>query len=85
MVYFKTTREGWLDLQHRFSQGNGPRIFEFKKEICYLSQDLIINGYYTKFKGLWDELSDCRTCSCGHQVKEGTISFLMGLMIPMQR
>ena len=30
VVYFKTAREVWLDLQHRFSQGNGPRIFELK-------------------------------------------------------
>lgn len=26
-VYFKTARVVWLDLQNRFSQGNGPRIF----------------------------------------------------------
>ena len=30
VVYFKTAREAWLDLQHRFSQGNGPCIFELK-------------------------------------------------------
>ncbi|KAL0008517.1 hypothetical protein SO802_010019 [Lithocarpus litseifolius] len=71
VIYFKTTRKVWLDLQHRVSQG---------KEACSLSQeDLTINGYYMKFKGLWDELSDYRTCSCGHQVQECTMSFLMGL------
>lgn len=79
VVYFKTAREVWLDLQHQFSQGNDPRIFELKKEICSLSQeDLTINGYYTKFKGLWDELSDYRTCSCGYQIEE-CIVFLDGL------
>lgn len=80
IVYFKTARDVWLDLQHRFSQGNGPRIFELKKEVCSLSQkDLTINGYYTKFKSLWDELSNYRTYSCGHQIEECTMSFLMGL------
>ena len=67
VVYFKTAREVWLDLQHKFSQGNGPRIFKLRQEICSLAQeDLSINSYYTKFKSLWQELSDYRTCSCGH-------------------
>ena len=79
-MYFKTAREVWLDLQHRFSQGNGPRIFELRREVFSLSQeDLTVNAYYTKFKGLWDELSDYRTCSCGHQAEECVMSFLMGL------
>jgi len=67
-------------LQHRFSQGNGPRIFELRKEVGSLVQeDLSINGYYTKFKGLWEELSDYSTCSCGHQKEECVMSFLMCL------
>ena len=80
VVYFKTAREVWLDLQHRFSQGNGPRIFELRQEICSLAQeDLSISSYYTKFKSLWQELSDYRTCSCGHQAEDCVMSFLMGL------
>ena len=80
VVYFKTAREVWLDLQHRFAQGNGPRIFELKREICSLTQeDLTINGYYTKFKSLWQEFAEYRTCSCGHQAEECVMSFLMGL------
>ena len=80
VVYLKKAREVWLDLQHKFSQGNGPRIFELRKEVCSLFQeDLSINGYYTKLKGLWEELLDYRTCSCGHQVEECVMSFLMCL------
>ena len=80
VVYFKTAREVWLDLQHRFSQGNGPRIFELRQEICSLAQeDLSISSYYTKFKSLWQELSDYRTCSCGHQAEDCVMSFFMGL------
>ena len=79
-MYFKISREVWLDLQHRFSQGSGPRIFELSREVFSLSQeDLTINAYYTKFKGLWDELSEYRTYSCGHQAEECVMSFLMGL------
>ena len=69
-----------IDLQFRFGQGNGPRIFELRKEISSLTQDnLTINAYCTKFKGLWDEFSNYRTCTCGHQVEDCTMSFLMGL------
>ncbi|XP_075665797.1 uncharacterized protein LOC142635544 [Castanea sativa] len=61
-------------------KGNGPRIFELRKEISSLTQeDLTINAYYTKFKGLWDEFSNYRTCTYGHQVEDCTLSFLMGL------
>ncbi|XP_030974852.1 uncharacterized protein LOC115994750 [Quercus lobata] len=80
VVYFKTAREVWLDLQHRFSQGNGPHIFELRQEICSLAQeDLSISSYYTKFKSLWQELLDYRNCSCGHQAEDCVMSFLMGL------
>ena len=78
MVYFKTTNKVWLDLQHRFSQDNGPHIFELRKEICSLAQEnLSISSYYTKFKSLLQELSDYRTCSSGHQV-EDCVVFLDG-------
>ena len=80
IVYFKSAKDVWIDLQFRFGQGNGPRIFELRKEISSLTQgNLTINAYYTKFKGLWDEFSNYRTCICGHQVEECTMSFLMGL------
>ena len=80
VVYFKTAREVWVDLQFRFSQGNGPRIFELRKEVSSLAQeDMSINTYYTKFKGVWDEFTAYRNCTCGHQVEDCTMSFLMGL------
>ncbi|XP_075645490.1 uncharacterized protein LOC142616547 [Castanea sativa] len=80
IVYFKTARDVWIDLQYRYGQGNGPRIFELRKEISALTQEnLSINAYYTKFKGLWDEFTNFRTCTCGHQVEDCTMSFLMGL------
>ncbi|XP_050281253.1 uncharacterized protein LOC126722142 [Quercus robur] len=80
IVYFKTTREVWLDLQYRYGQGNVPRILELRKEVSSLTQEyLSINAYYTKFKGLWDEFSNYRTCICGHHVEDCTMSFSMGL------
>ena len=34
IVYFKT--DVWIDLQNRFGQGNGPTIFDLRKEISSL-------------------------------------------------
>ena len=33
IVYFKTARDVWLDLQYRFGQGNGPTIFDLRKRL----------------------------------------------------
>ena len=30
VVYFKIAKEFWVDLEYRYSQGNGPRIFELR-------------------------------------------------------
>ncbi|KAL4606924.1 hypothetical protein ACB092_09G138500 [Castanea dentata] len=27
-----------------------------------------VNAYYTKFKGIWDEFTAYRKCTCGHQI-----------------
>ena len=54
--------------------------FKLREEVSFLAQkDLTINAYYTKFKSVWDEYSNYRSCSCGHQVKDCTMSFLIGL------
>ena len=79
-IYFKTARDVWLNLQHRYCQGNDPRIFELRKEVSSLAQeDLTINAYYTKFKSVWDEYFNYRSCFYGHQVEDCTMLFLMGL------
>ena len=75
VVYFKIAREVWLDLQHRFSQGNGPRIFELRKETCSLAQeDLSISSYYNKFKSLWQELQIIGLVLV--VIRQKTVSFL---------
>ncbi|XP_075646895.1 uncharacterized protein LOC142617820 [Castanea sativa] len=80
VIYFKSAREVWLDLLHRYSQGNGPRIFELRKAVSSLAQeDSSLNAYYTRFKGVWDEFSNYWTCTCGHQDEECTMAFFMGL------
>ena len=57
VTYADTTREIWIDLKERFSQGNVPRIHELKRDLSLLLQgNLSVVQYYKKFKALWDEL-----------------------------
>ena len=80
----------WTDLKERFSQSNAPRIFQLQREIVSLQQStLLVTLYYSKLKGLWDELnsySEPITCSCGASCKivekdqaNKVMQFLMGL------
>jgi hypothetical protein len=90
VIYIDTCHGMWLDLKERFSQKNGPRVFQLQKSISALSQgDSSVSSYFTQLKSLWDELSNYRSippCSCGsmkvvaelfHQ--EYIYHFLMGL------
>ncbi|XP_022853221.1 uncharacterized protein LOC111374725 [Olea europaea var. sylvestris] len=69
VAYFVTAHEMWNDLEERFSQGNAPRIHQLKTEMVNtLQQGLTISAYYTKLKGIWDELStysQIPACTCG--------------------
>lgn len=52
-MYADTAWEVWLDLKERYSQGNGPRVFQLQKAIAALTQDqLSANTNYTR---LWEE------------------------------
>ncbi|XP_041023988.1 uncharacterized protein LOC121264752 [Juglans microcarpa x Juglans regia] len=90
VIYVESTMEMWSDLQQRFSQGNGPQIFQLQKSIrSFMQNDLSVSAYYTQMKGLWDELMNYRPLpiySCGglralmdmHQ-QDYVMRFLMGL------
>ncbi|KAF5468281.1 hypothetical protein F2P56_012445 [Juglans regia] len=90
VLYIANAKEVWDDLRDRFSQANGPRIFQLQSQISGLSQGaLSVSAYFTILKGLWDELSNYKplhVCSCGAlkevvavQHSEYVIQFLVGL------
>ncbi|KAM2583718.1 hypothetical protein TB2_044793 [Malus domestica] len=90
VLYTDSPSEIWEDLKERFSQGNVSRIFQIKREIIeYRQRQRSISAYYTKLKGLWDELASYNTipaCTCGtmkaineREQQEQVIQFLMGL------
>ncbi|XP_070004224.1 uncharacterized protein [Nicotiana sylvestris] len=94
VLYSKSAQAFWTNLEDRFGQSNGAKLYHLQKEITDLiqgSSDIV--GYFTKLKLLWDELDAIYTtvtcscaCTCGGKVKlvkslqdERLIQFLMGL------
>jgi hypothetical protein len=81
VIYYSTAQEVWEDLHYRFSQSNVPHIFEIQRDIACLRQDqLSISAYYTKLKGLWDELAFYNdTVHGAQQDQQRLMQFLMEL------
>lgn len=70
IVYIPLATDIWNDLNIRFTQSNGPRLYEIKKDLASLTQNsMLVSTYFTKFKTLWDELVNLThvakcTCKC---------------------
>ena len=90
VIYAKTARQMWLELEERFGQINGAKLYQVKKEICTVSQGANdISSYFTKVKNLWDQLDDLDEvpvciCSSADKVRkreqnQKLLQFLMGL------
>uniref|UniRef100_A0A2N9J5R4 Retrotransposon Copia-like N-terminal domain-containing protein n=1 Tax=Fagus sylvatica TaxID=28930 RepID=A0A2N9J5R4_FAGSY len=61
MLYKSTAREIWTILRERFSQSNGPQMFQVEQAIGSLTQSQVsVIDYYTKLQGLWEELLNYR-------------------------
>ncbi|KAL5737863.1 hypothetical protein ACOSP7_030624 [Xanthoceras sorbifolium] len=69
VIYYSTTHEVCEDLHERFSQSNAPRV-----------KQLSVLAYYTKLKGLWDELASYSDATHGAQTdQQKLMQFLIGL------
>ena len=90
IIYAKTARQMWVELEERFGQINGAKLYQVKKEICTISQGAEdITSYFTKVKSLWDQLDDLDEipiCTCSSADKmlkreqnQKLLQFLMGL------
>ncbi|XP_019252791.1 PREDICTED: uncharacterized protein LOC109231594 [Nicotiana attenuata] len=92
--YVNDSVELWKELQDRYDQTNGAKLYQIQKEINDLSQGVLdITGYYTKMKKLWEELNTLSVkahcsciCTCGakenmHKAKQDRrlVQFLMRL------
>lgn len=67
--YGESAKEIWEDLEERFQQSNGPRIFQLRRDIMNLIQDQnTVSVYFTKLKTLYEELNNFKptyACTCG--------------------
>ncbi|VFR00862.1 unnamed protein product [Cuscuta campestris] len=90
VLYAENIAELWNELEDRFGQSNGARLFQLQKEICSITQgNSDVATYYTRLKKIWDELalvSNLPKCSCGavqeltkYEQNQKLIQFLMSL------
>nr|XP_009612857.1 uncharacterized protein LOC104106078 [Nicotiana tomentosiformis] len=92
--YANDAMELWIELEDRYEQTNGARLYQIQKKINDTSQGTLdITNYYTKLKKFWEELStlskksQCScNCTCGTEKifykteqDRRLIQFLMGL------
>ncbi|KAH0768774.1 hypothetical protein KY290_012755 [Solanum tuberosum] len=94
ILYSQSSKVLWSNLEDRFGQVNGAKLFQLQKDLNVVIQgNSSISAYFTKMKSLWDELDALNTfsaCSCeyvcggkensikAHQ-DEMLLQFLMGL------
>lgn len=57
VIYSKTTKDLWKELEDKFGQSNETQIYHLQKELSDLVQGPNdIAGYFTKIKSLWMSL-----------------------------
>ncbi|KAJ0080526.1 hypothetical protein Patl1_23378 [Pistacia atlantica] len=57
-LYTTSTKDLWKELEERFSEYNGPLLYQIQRDIISINQgNMPIVQYYTKLKKLWDELT----------------------------
>ncbi|XP_019256284.1 PREDICTED: uncharacterized protein LOC109234671 [Nicotiana attenuata] len=88
VIHAKTAHQVWQDLKDQFSQKNAPVVYQIQKSLASLSQgNMIVSSFFTKLKGLWDELDAFRALPACNQMKvhndqieeDRLMQFLMGL------
>ncbi|XP_060183613.1 uncharacterized protein LOC132613565 [Lycium barbarum] len=94
VLYSENAKLLWDDLESRYGQANGAKLFQLQKDLNTLVQgNMSVTSYFNKLKCIWDELDAMNTfsscvcdCKCGGKTKtnkaqddERLLQFLMGL------
>lgn len=73
VLFFKTAREIWLDLEDRFGYASMTQIFSLEQQLVDANQgSKSVSDFFTEMKTLWDAMSDvsplpcctCNKCTC---------------------
>jgi len=69
LLFSTTTRLVWVQLEQRFGEADGTRIFKIQRDLCLISQNnLSVADYFIQIKKMWDEYNSMITiplCNCG--------------------
>ncbi|XP_074374668.1 uncharacterized protein LOC141715083 [Apium graveolens] len=73
VLFFKTAREIWLDLEDRFGYTSMTQLFSIEQQLAELHQgSKSVSEFFTEIKTIWDSMSDispllcciCNKCTC---------------------
>lgn len=68
IVYFRSAKSVWDELNVQFKYSNDPHVYHSCKELITINQaTLSVEAYYTKLKTIWQNLCDYRPahdCVC---------------------
>ena len=57
ILYVESAREIWIQLEKGFSLSNGSRKYRLNKDVYLIKQNGgSVSDYYTRIKGIWEEL-----------------------------
>ncbi|KAL1331672.1 hypothetical protein AAHE18_12G203200 [Arachis hypogaea] len=84
VLWCNVASELWNDLKYRFYEGDLFRIADLQEEMFAMKQgDLSITAYFTKLKGIWEELDEFKlilSCACGASC---SLKSQIMLMVPL--
>ncbi|XP_074356339.1 uncharacterized protein LOC141696022 [Apium graveolens] len=65
VMFFKTAREIWLDLEERFGYASMTQIFSLEQHLTELEQgSKNVSDFFTEIKSIWDAMSDISPLPC---------------------
>ena len=69
ILFSSTVRDVWIQLERRFGEVDGTKLFRIQRDLCLISQNnLSIANYFTQIKKEWDDYDSIITipnCNCG--------------------
>ena len=73
VMFFKTAREIWLDLEDRYGSTSLTQLYSLEQRLADLSQgSMSVSNFFTEIKSVWDAMNEidplpcciCNKCTC---------------------